>query len=249
MKSAGAIVANDLRIAASDPGPLIFFVGIPLVAMAFVEPVYSRLVGAGPRGGASQAVSGMAVMFGLLLSGWVGQGYFREHIWGTWDRVLISGLRPADVLLGKVLAPLVILSVQLASLFVVGGLLFRLDLGRAGVALVLVAACLACTLVALGMAMAGLCRTLAQLNAANGVVSLAFAGAGGALTPVSDVPSWAAAVAPWTPAYWAMRGFRAALGGGGFSGVAGPCAVLTAFCAVFLGTALASLRAWKAKTP
>jgi ABC-2 type transport system permease protein len=41
--------------------------------------------------------------------------------------------------------------------------------------------------------------------------AIVFAGLGGAIVPITVLPGWARAVAPVTPTYWAMRGFRAVL--------------------------------------
>jgi ABC-2 type transport system permease protein len=54
-----------------------------------------------------------------------------------------------------------------------------------------------------------------------------LAGIGGAPTPVLALPVLSRRVAPITPTYWAMRGFRSLyLNGSGFGAVLLPCAVL-----------------------
>jgi ABC-2 type transport system permease protein len=72
---------------------------------------------------------------------------------------------------------------------------------------------------------------------------VALAGLGGALVPLSTLPGWAEAVAPGTPSYWAMRGFRAViLDGDGAGGVIVPILVLLAFGAVFAVVAAVRFR-------
>ena len=57
-----------------------------------------------------------------------------------------------------------------------------------------------------------------------------LAGIGGALVPVSALPGWAQAIAPATPAYWAMSGFRSLiLEGAGVGAVLTAVVVLLAF--------------------
>ena len=63
-------------------------------------------------------------------------------------------------------------------------------------------------LVSLSMACVALFRTLNQLSAAVNVGAMVLGGLGGALAPVAVLPSWARAVAPLSPAYWALEGFR-----------------------------------------
>ena len=64
-------------------------------------------------------------------------------------------------------------------------------------------------------------------------------GLGGAVTPIEFLPGWAQAVAPLSPAYWAMRGFRSVtIDGGSWNDVVLPLAVLAGFTAAFTAVAL-----------
>jgi ABC-2 type transport system permease protein len=70
-----------------------------------------------------------------------------------------------------------------------------------------------------------------------------FGAIGGALVPLSVLPGWARAIAPVTPTYWVMRGFRAViLDGRGLGAVAGPVVVLLSMAALFAVVALRRLR-------
>ena len=67
-----------------------------------------------------------------------------------------------------------------------------------------------------------------------------FGAVGGALVPLSVLPAWARTVAPVTPTYWAMRGFRSViLDAGGFASVALPTGILLAMT---LGLAVVAVR-------
>jgi ABC-2 type transport system permease protein len=232
-----AIVKHDLRILRSDPVFVIIFTLMPLVVMAFIKPAFrAALVVAGVHGanGAEQAVPGTTVMFAFFMVGNVGFGVFREHGWATWERLRASRARPADIMAGKVVVPLLTLAVQLSVLFGIGGLLFGLHIRGSVVGLIVVAAALALCLVSLGLALLAVCRTVNQLNAVANLGTMVFAGLGGALAPISALPGWARAVAPATPAYWAMRGFRSViLHPGGMRSIALPSFILLAFAAGF----------------
>ena len=66
---------------------------------------------------------------------------------------------------------------------------------------------------------------------------------GGAFVPLAMLPSWARAVAPATPQYWAMRGLRSLiLDGKGTSAVGLPVAVLCGYALLFVIIALWRLR-------
>ncbi len=86
----------------------------------------------------------------------------------------------------------------------------------------------------LGLALAALCRTIMQLTSFVNVGTMLMGGLGGAITPIESLPGWAQAIAPVVPSYWAMRGYRSViLGGGGMSAVALPVAVLLGFALAF----------------
>jgi len=70
-----------------------------------------------------------------------------------------------------------------------------------------------------------------------------FGAIGGALVPISVLPHWARTIAPGTPTYWVMRGFRSViLDGRGIGAVMAPVAVLGAMTVMFAVVALRRLR-------
>jgi ABC-2 type transport system permease protein len=224
-----AVVRNDLRILRSDPVFLVVMIGMPLVVMAFIEPVFS----------AEQVVPGMTVMFSLFLVGNLGFAVFREHGWNTWERLRASWASPAEVMVGKAVTPLACLAIQLTVLFVAGGLLFGLTVRGPMIALVAIAAAYAVCLLALGGVLLAVCRTVMQLNAITNLGAMLLAGLGGALAPIPELPGWARAIAPATPSYWAMRGFRDVIvHGEGLSAVGLPVLVLLASAAALAGITL-----------
>jgi len=76
-----------------------------------------------------------------------------------------------------------------------------------------------------------------------------FGAIGGALVPLTVLPHWAKTIAPLTPTYWAMRGFRSViLDGQGIGAMATPIVALTAMSLVFAAIALSRLRFGDAKS-
>jgi ABC-2 type transport system permease protein len=238
-----AIARHDLRILRGDPAFLVIFTVMPLAFMAFS----ARSAGAAleiylPRSdveGAAFIVPGAAVLFSGFLVGNVGFGVFREHGWGTWERLRASPLSTIELILGKSVVPILCLAIQLTSLLGGGALLFGLEMRGSWMAFVTVAVALGLMELSLGFMLLALCRSVIQLNALSNAGAMLIGGIGGAVSPVETLPGWAQAVAPATPAYWAMRGFRSVtIEGGGFSEVALPMAVLAGFTAVFAVVAL-----------
>jgi len=66
-------------------------------------------------------------------------------------------------------------------------------------------------LLALGLALATVLRSVAELAAVQDVGGLVLTGLGGALVPLSLLAGWVRHVAPVSPGYWGVRGITAAL--------------------------------------
>lgn len=246
-----ALARHEVRILVSDPLPIVLLFAFPLAVIAFFKPALELALfseGYVRATGAEQAVPGVAVTFSLFLVGFVGLSFFREHGWGTWDRLLVSPTSTAGVLVGKLVPIAGVAMVQLAFLFSLGVGVFGLRVRGSAVALAVVCVSLATCSVSLGMAVVAGARTLQQVNIVANLGTVVLAGLGGALVPVSLLPGWTGAVAPAVPPYWAMRGFRAViLDGGGLSAVALPAAVLVGFTGAFVALAMARFRATERK--
>jgi ABC-2 type transport system permease protein len=240
-----AIARHDLRILARDPVFVVVFTVMPLAFMAFTKGAFGAAMGIRYSNqavnGASQVVPGGAVLFSGFLVGNLGFAVFREHAWSTWERLRASHLETWELMLGKSIAPILTLALQLTVLLGVGGVIFDLHIRGSVPAFLLVAAMLAVMEVALGFMLLAVCRSILQLNAATNLGAMLLGGIGGAVTPFYLLPTWAQHIAPATPTYWAMRGFRSVvIDGGGFSSVALPIGALAAFSAGF--TIIAALR-------
>lgn len=230
-----AILRHEMRVLVKDIAPVIILTAMPIAVIAFMKPTLRPALnfsGYPDANGAEQAVPGMAVMFAFFLVGFTGFAFFREHGWATWDRLRASPATTAEIVVGKIVPGLLVAVVQLGVLFGVGVLLFGLRIRGSVAGLALVAFTLALFLSVFAVALVSVCRTVQQMNAFANIGAMIFAGLGGALTPVVFLPGWAQPIAPATPSYWAMRGFRSViLDGSGFGGILLPAAVLLAFTA------------------
>lgn len=246
LSRAMALCRHEFRILLRDPTFLLVMIGMPVVVMAFVSKVFRfALADEGYRNvtGAEQAVPGVTVMFTFFLVGSVGFVFFREHGWGTWERLRASRARPFEIMVGKCLPVLAHAAVQQAVLFGLGVAIFGLRVRGSILALAVVGAGFALCLITLGVALTSLCRTANQNNAIANVGAMLMAGLGGAIAPISSLPGWARAIAPGTPSYWAMRGFRdVILDGGGLAAVLPSFAMLLLFSAAFTAFSLYRFR-------
>lgn len=238
-----AIARHDLRILRADPVFLLIFTVVPLGFMAFtVRPAEIYLgveLGRSDVSGAAYVVPGATVLFSGFFVGNVAFGIFREHGWGTWERLRSSPLSAPELMLGKSLVPTLCLALNLIALLGGGTLLFGLELEGSLAGFLLVAVALGVMELTLGFMLLSICRSVVQLNALSNAGAMLLGGLGGAVTPVELLPGWAQAVAPLTPAHWAIRGFRAVtLEPGGVGDVALPLAVLLGFALVFATVAV-----------
>ena len=249
--AAAVIARREIRLLRQDPVPLVLLLVVPVAFLAFLKPMlYVTLIIEGYPGtnGSEQAVPGAAATFSLFLTGLAGLSFFREHGWGTWDRLRASPATTAQLLLGK-LVPLYGFAVlQIAWLFAVGVVVFDLDLRGPAVAVAALSLAVAASHLALGLLLVAVSRTIQQVNALANLGSTLLAGVGGAVVPAYPMPGWVRVVAPATPTYWVMRGYRAVtLDGQGLSAIALPAAVLTAFAVVLSALALLRFSAAEAK--
>ena len=170
-------------------------------------------------------------------------------------QVAQNALFTTDVIMMGWLGPEYLAAGTLATAFftpflLLGGgiVLFDLEITGSWAAFALVAAALAVMEIALGFMLLALCRSVMQLNAITNAGTLVLGGLGGAMAPVELMPGWAQAIAPATPAYWAMKGFRrVTMDGGGLADVVGPVGVLVAFALVFSIVALSRLEVESSK--
>ncbi len=246
LRRSWAIGRHEVRMLKDDPGTLVFLLLVPLLMMAVMKPLLALALQAdGYLGasGAEQAVPGMATMFTAFTASVAGFGFFREHGWGTWDRLRASSATTANIMAGK-LGPVLALSViQMLGLFGLGIVLFDLQIAGSMTALLLIMVTFAVAMLGFGMTITALSRTSLQLNTFANLGGMVFAIVGGAMVPIAVLPGWVQTVAHLTPVYWAMQGFLGVvLEGEGVIDALPATLVLMAFAAVFMGIAALRFR-------
>lgn len=243
-RASGAIMRHEFRVMITDPSTVVFVVIMPLVMVAIMKDLFAtalRAQGYASANGTEFGVPAMAVAFAAFGVGYTGFSFFRDHGWGTWDRLRAAPVGSVDIMVGKVVPNVTVTVVQLLLLFGLGGPLFDLEVTGSWVAMAVLILALALSLSAFGMFVTSVTRTMNQLNAVGSVGGMGLALLGGAWVPVETMPGWAQAIAPGIPTYWAMEGFRdVILESGGLGSVLLPATVLLGFGVVFT-----MLSAWK----
>lgn len=246
LRRSWALGRHELRMVMDDPGVLVFLLLMPLLMMAVMKPLVALSLqadGFAGASGAEQAVPGMAAMFATFSASFAGFGFFREHGWGTWDRLRASSATTADIMVGKLGPVLLIAVAQLFGLFGIGVLVLDLVIVGSVSALSIIIIAFSISMVAFGMGITALSRTSLQLNMFANLGGIVFAGIGGALVPITVLPDWVQTIARFTPTYWAMDGFLGViLEGDGVAQIVAPTLMLLVFAAVFTGLAAVKFR-------
>jgi ABC-2 type transport system permease protein len=247
-----AIIRHELRLVARDPFPIVVLIAFPVLAMTFLKPAFKLAVvadGYPDANGSEQVVPGQAVLNAFFIVSMTSFAFFSEYGWNTWERLRASAATSAEIVVAKAVPRFVMSIAGFVVVFAVGIVFLDLESNGPLVALVPVVLALAICLVMLGVVATALSRTIAQANAFAMVGLVLFGAIGGALVPINVLPDWARAIAPVTPTYWAMRGFRSViLAGDGVAAVLFPVAVLLGMAALFALVALARFRFDDAKT-
>lgn len=202
-------VGHELELIRADPVPLVAILAAPLLLVAFSAPAYEHLgvVRAGDAAGVNFILPGQTAMFGLLLVAIGGFSFYREHGWGTWDRLRTSNAPMWATVAGKLVPWWMVAAVQGLLTAAAGRLLFGYHVGSP-LAYTLLTAALALVIVSLMFAAYAWLPTVYHLNAAGNLGGIVLGGLGGAFAPVDAMPDWVRSAARVTPSYWAIDGLR-----------------------------------------
>lgn len=186
--------------------------------------------------GASQSSPGMLVMFALFFTFNGGATLLLERNEGTLRRLVVMPMGKGTIMAGKLLGIYLGSLVQMTVMVVVGQFFLGVAWGNdmAGLVVMLLAYGLAGT--SLGLLLAALVRSAAQVSAAGTITMMTLASLGGAWWPIEIVPEWMQSLALFLPTGWAMRGFHDIITRGlDLSAVLLEAGVLLGFAALFTG--------------
>jgi len=152
-----------------------------------------------------QNVPGFSVMFvllNLILS--VAYGLRDEEDWGTNRRLAIAPVPPAVVLGGKLLARLIVGSVQLLILLVFGKITYGLNLGGNPITLLLVVMAIVFSMSCFSVIVAAVARTREQIVPVGLSAVFILAALGGCWWPFYEQPQWMQTIAHGAMTTWSM---------------------------------------------
>ena len=146
----------------------------------------------------------------------------------TWQRMLVTPVPRSVILGGSLIISYLVGALQLGILIFAGKYLFGMDWGSSTFGVLTVAASFVFAVTCLGLLLAGLVKTHAQLTAVTPLLLTSTAMLGGCMWPLEIVKSQALlTLANLTPQKWAMQGMKGiACYGQGFEAAVPPALVL-----------------------
>jgi ABC-2 type transport system permease protein len=180
-----------------------------------------------------QNVPGYTVLGVFFIVGTMASSILTEKREGTFRRLLVAPLPKPILLAGKILPYYLVNLIQIAIMFGVAHLLFGMAFGDP-VALAAISLALAAAATGLGIMIAALGKTDAQVGGLAPLLTLTLSAVGGCLMPTYIMPSFLQTLSQFTPHAWAMKGFQDVLvRGHGLAGILPEAGILLGFAGVF----------------
>jgi ABC-2 type transport system permease protein len=233
-----ALTRHNLLLRRRDPSDLVTYMIIPMILVWLTKPLLIRLM---PDGGTAQDVIGPLVFSSTLSLQIAGMSLLSERTWRTWEMLRATPATPTELLIGKAVPVLVVLVLQQAVVVGYGVAVAGLSISWPPFLLLLALLVWSMTLLAAGSLLATLVRSHSQLAVLTSIGAIMLSTLGGALLPVSMMPSIAQHVAHASPGYWAIGMLKAAVRGDA-AGTLSPAAVLGAIAVAAGTTACLRLR-------
>lgn len=186
------------------------------------------------------SIAGATVLFVFLAAQNVARSIYDEKRTGSFRRLLAAPLHKPELLVGKLLPNLLLTLLQVLVIFLVGMLAFsllgwgRLTLGSDPLAWAVVSLAIAFCSTSLGIFLASLAKTEAQVGGYSTVALWVSGMVGGAFIPTFLMPAFVQAIAKFVPHYWATQAYYDVLvRGEGLIEVAPNLLALLAFTIIF----------------
>jgi len=158
-----------------------------------------------------ELVPGWTVMFVFFLVNIMARSFIHERDLGTLRRLRIAPVAPTGVMLGKTVPFFIISIVQTMLLFLAGRLLFGMSWGVEPWLLIPIILSTSMAATTLGLLVATLVKTEAQVSAYANFVVIVMAGISGCFLPREWLPDLMKTISLATPHAWALMSYREAL--------------------------------------
>lgn len=214
LSNIGTVFAREMMPVLRMPLGLIFTMMLPLLLLALFGPLLTGMPGVGDGSPWQWFVPGMLVLLGLSGTAGAGAGLLTEMVSGSLERLLVTPLNRAAMLIGRTLKEVVTLLAQ-AVLIIVVLVPFGFELHPLGALVGLV------ILVIFGIGLGSLSFTLAIMSRKQetlfyGVQQVVFFPLmllSGVLLPMDTAPSWLYGLSRINPVTYIVDAERALFAG------------------------------------
>ncbi|MCX7923812.1 MAG: ABC transporter permease [Clostridia bacterium] len=184
--------------------------------------------------GKAQSSIGMAVMF-VMFTLIMGSGQIlEEKKQNTWARLITSPTHSSTLLFGRILSTFIKGWVQIFLLIIFGKFVMGVNWGSSLPATIIVMSVYLLSVTSIGMFLASIVKTNAQLGAFSSVFIISSSMLSGCYWPVEIMPENMQQIAAFLPQYWAMKALTSTVVGSmGLEAVIKPLAVLVCIGIVF----------------
>ncbi len=183
---------------------------------------------------ANYVIPGYLVMFTFFAAAQTASVIVLERQNNTLERLLASSAKRQSILAGMFLGTIARGLIQIIIFWVIGALVFKIDLGAAPLAVILLSVLMVLVSAAFSIMLATLVKTEKAAGALGVLVALVLAPLGGCWWPLFIVPRWMQSVAKLIPHGWANEGFNTLMVfGGEFNAVIPNLIALAAFAVIF----------------
>jgi len=187
-----------------------------------------------PEQASNYVLPGYLVMFVFFAAALSAEAIVRERQNHTLERLLASSVRKEGILGGIFVGTAAKGLLQIAIFWTAGIFAFKIDLGFAPAAVIILSILMVIMSAAFGLMLATLAKTERSAGAIAVLAALVLAPLGGCWWPLFILPRWMQTLAKVSPHGWAMTGFnKLMLFGADFSAVVPEMLVLIGFAALF----------------
>lgn len=184
-------------------------------------------------------VPALTVMFVFFLVGVVGNSLWVEKEQGSMRRLLASPAGKADIILGKMLAFMLVVILQVLVFFTIGSTVFGMKLGHSLAGLAALTLALAFTSTSLGMLVGAVSRSSRQADSLGTLLGFILAAIGGCIGyPIFQLGGIIGFVSRLTPQAHALMGYLNLFFGGTLADVLPQVGVLLLMGVVMFGVAV-----------
>jgi ABC-2 type transport system permease protein len=164
--------------------------------------------------------------------------FLQEKKDGTFQRILAAPLSKTALLIGKLLPYYLVNVIQIGLMLCIGVVVFGMKLGNLP-ALVIISFALAAAANGLGLLVAALGKTEAQVNGLSVLLAITLSALGGMMVPTFIMPDLMKTLSLFTPHAWALAGYHdIIIRGLGTKDILSEMFVLLGFALIFFVIAL-----------